>query len=393
MRGSMRSLSKPAFVTYLVCFVAGGATVALAAYAFRASPAGRAVRGQAANLSRSHADHSVDQAAPVLVAVPQIEAPVAPIVIARAGVKVPIPDAADDKPVDGGDIDADASHETWTPARSDTYRTVCVRLCDGSYYPISFATTRDRFKADAAKCQAGCGTPARLYYGKAGPGEIDDMIDVHGAAYSDLTNAFKFRTSYDAACTCHGQPDDEASIARHRLLAKEAQVARANPTEPPLLKEKPAVMTEAGRVLPETSATDAAGASALVTGSIRRRQWSSVAASGDIPVLPAQGALGTARRSIVEAPPAKSSAKTAIKAANGATKPAEIVGKKVAASLPGKPKAAKVQAAAVTRRTVVASGPVGPSRGVLYGVRGASQTQRAFRSQDFWRLSYWEPRS
>jgi hypothetical protein len=32
---------------------------------------------------------------------------------------------------------------------SGTYRTVCVRLCDGFYFPISFSTYRSHFKKDA----------------------------------------------------------------------------------------------------------------------------------------------------------------------------------------------------------------------------------------------------
>src|SRR6266540_3435428 len=31
-----------------------------------------------------------------------------------------------------------------------TYRTLCVRTCDGYYFPISYATNRSHFKTDAA---------------------------------------------------------------------------------------------------------------------------------------------------------------------------------------------------------------------------------------------------
>ena len=39
-----------------------------------------------------------------------------------------------------------------------TYRTVCVRLCDGSFYPISFSTTPDNFARDEAQCRSSCRT-------------------------------------------------------------------------------------------------------------------------------------------------------------------------------------------------------------------------------------------
>ena len=37
-----------------------------------------------------------------------------------------------------------------------TYRTVCVRTCDGFYFPISFSTTQDHFRDDEASCQRMC---------------------------------------------------------------------------------------------------------------------------------------------------------------------------------------------------------------------------------------------
>ena len=35
-----------------------------------------------------------------------------------------------------------------------TYRTLCVRTCDGYYFPMSYATKRSRFKTDAAVCKS-----------------------------------------------------------------------------------------------------------------------------------------------------------------------------------------------------------------------------------------------
>src|SRR6185312_12574998 len=38
--------------------------------------------------------------------------------------------------------------------RSPTYRTVCVRMCDGFYFPISYATGSANFAHDAETCTA-----------------------------------------------------------------------------------------------------------------------------------------------------------------------------------------------------------------------------------------------
>jgi len=42
------------------------------------------------------------------------------------------------------------------PAPSGTYRTLCVRTCDGFYFPISYSTTPSRFAEDAQACQRVC---------------------------------------------------------------------------------------------------------------------------------------------------------------------------------------------------------------------------------------------
>jgi hypothetical protein len=44
-----------------------------------------------------------------------------------------------------------------------TYRTLCVRLCDGFYFPISYSTLRERFVADAKQCEQRCPSRSRLF--------------------------------------------------------------------------------------------------------------------------------------------------------------------------------------------------------------------------------------
>jgi hypothetical protein len=107
-----------------------------------------------------------------------------------------------------------------------TYRTVCVRLCDGFFFPISFATTPDRFGADEAACNARCASGARLYVYPNPGGEPEDMRDVRGQPYTALKNAFLFRTEYVEACTCKPHPWEQEALARHRHYAERAQKGR-----------------------------------------------------------------------------------------------------------------------------------------------------------------------
>lgn len=88
-------------------------------------------------------------------------------------------------------------------ARVSTFRTVCVRTCDGFFFPISYQTTRNAFKRDEAICQATCpGTEAKLFaYGNPG-GRMENAADVEGKPYTELENAFRYRKEFVSGCSC-----------------------------------------------------------------------------------------------------------------------------------------------------------------------------------------------
>lgn len=110
-------------------------------------------------------------------------------------------------------------------APSGTFRTVCVRTCDGAYFPVSFATSQARFGADEQVCKAQCpGAEASLFTYR-NPGEdINQAVSINGQTYSSLPNAFKYRTEFNPSCSCKpaGQSwaealkavDDQASAAQ-----------------------------------------------------------------------------------------------------------------------------------------------------------------------------------
>ncbi len=101
-----------------------------------------------------------------------------------------------------------------------TYRTMCVRTCDGYYFPVSFATGRGGLKKDAQTCRSSCGAPARLYYYPNPGGEIKDMISYRGKKkYQKLKNAFLFKTKFVAACRCRPEPWTEAAKKKHKQYA------------------------------------------------------------------------------------------------------------------------------------------------------------------------------
>jgi hypothetical protein len=102
-----------------------------------------------------------------------------------------------------------------------SYRTMCVRECDGYFFPVSFATGKRNFKADAETCRSSCGKPARLYIYPNPGGELEDMVAYKsGKAYRDLPNAFLFKKKFVADCRCQPEPWTPVAKARHAKYAK-----------------------------------------------------------------------------------------------------------------------------------------------------------------------------
>ena len=90
----------------------------------------------------------------------------------------------------------------------ETYRTLCVRLCDGFYFPMSFATTRGKLEDDAGRCERQCPSKGRLFTHRNPGQSVDDMVDLRGNPYAKLATAFRFRAEFVTDCTCRGNPWD-----------------------------------------------------------------------------------------------------------------------------------------------------------------------------------------
>ena len=87
--------------------------------------------------------------------------------------------------------------------QSGTFRTVCVRTCDGAYFPISFATVPARFPDDEKTCKALCPAAEATLFAHRNPGEdMSQAVSITGQTYSSLPNAFKYRTEFNPSCAC-----------------------------------------------------------------------------------------------------------------------------------------------------------------------------------------------
>ena len=135
--------------------------------------------------------------------------------------------------------------DTYLPMDANgTVRTLCVRTCDGFYFPVSFSTTKDRFSKDSAACTALCpGAEAKLYYHSIPDEEPEQMVDLTGATYMSSPNAFKYRINgarSTPGCSCQAAesdamstPEPEEIAAADAKKAKKAKKWLPNPETKP----------------------------------------------------------------------------------------------------------------------------------------------------------------
>jgi hypothetical protein len=101
-----------------------------------------------------------------------------------------------------------------------TYRTLCVRLCDGYYFPVSFSTLPNHFQRDADLCQSQCAAPAELYYHQNPGGAVEQMVSAGSQQpYTSLKSAWRYRKEFVKGCSCKAaeytpaQPGDRKAEA------------------------------------------------------------------------------------------------------------------------------------------------------------------------------------
>lgn len=112
-----------------------------------------------------------------------------------------------------------------------TYRTICVRLCDGFYFPVSFSTLPNHFDQDANVCQSKCAAPAELYFYQNPGASVEQAVSYRtNQNYTALRSAFRFKKEFIQGCSCKQaeyQPGPGAAPAERRA---DAQPAAAPPS-------------------------------------------------------------------------------------------------------------------------------------------------------------------
>jgi Protein of unknown function (DUF2865) len=103
----------------------------------------------------------------------------------------------------GSEDDSPRSENNFGSLPFATYRTVCVRLCDGFFFPVSFSTLPNHFGRDVEQCQSRCAAPVELYYHQNPGADIRQAISVKSQTpYTSLKSAFKYTKEYVNGCSC-----------------------------------------------------------------------------------------------------------------------------------------------------------------------------------------------
>ncbi len=149
-----------------------------------------------------------------------------------------------------------------------TYRTICVRTCDGYYFPISYATSPDRFRDDEQTCQRMCPAAEVSLYTYHNPGEeVAQAVSLSGRPYTELPAAFSYRKALTPACSCRragetwadalkvSGPDD--TVAAGDVVVTEKNAKKLSQ---PLVDGKPTRSDARPKAQAEAQPTPAAGA-------------------------------------------------------------------------------------------------------------------------------------
>ncbi len=137
--------------------------------------------------------------------------------------------------------------ERWTlrtsihvsPQRTADY-TVCVRKCDGSFFPVSYFGADSRSDTLEQVCRSLCPNADVALYSFPFGGTVEEAVSSAGEPYGSLPNAGRFEQTNDPTCSCRASGQSwaetlgaaEAKYGRHSrdvLISVEAAERMSRP--------------------------------------------------------------------------------------------------------------------------------------------------------------------
>ena len=82
---------------------------------------------------------------------------------------------------------------------------VCVRSCDGGFFPVSYSARRGSLSDLQELCTALCPNTEAKIYTRSLARDMKTAVSLDGEAYTQHPNAFKFEKAFDKTCACKAQ--------------------------------------------------------------------------------------------------------------------------------------------------------------------------------------------
>jgi hypothetical protein len=186
-------------------------------------------------------------------------------------------------------------------AHSGSYA-VCVRTCDGSFFPVSYSGAGSRADSLEDVCRALCPNADMALYSFPFGGTIDEAASPSGEPYANLPNAGKFQKTFDPSCSCRRKgeswaealADAEARYGHEKhdiLVTPEKSAEMARPIIDPKAKTSADSKAKPGAPAPPSASLVAGPAAAPAAGTEASATPGAPASdTGTAPVLDANGA-------------------------------------------------------------------------------------------------------
>jgi hypothetical protein len=143
------------------------------------------------------------------------------------------------------------------------YRTLCVRTCDGYFFPISFSAGRSKFKIDEAVCKGMYPEGAASLYVVSNATDADRAVSLKGEPLAKQTFDADHRNAFVPACKAQLTEGLQSLRVRYEAALNEKLAGKKpgkkqrqgrQPMDPPAPEAKPAPGED-----PETIANRAGG--------------------------------------------------------------------------------------------------------------------------------------
>ena len=134
--------------------------------------------------------------------------------------------------------------ETENEGRLGGSTAICVRDCDGGFFPAGFYANSSNLDDLDRLCKALCPNASVKLYTRSQWRSLDDAKSIDGARYAEHPNAFKFQTSFDPACGCKPPGKNWSDVladaetilaeryAKDRLITEEQAEEMSRPLKP-----------------------------------------------------------------------------------------------------------------------------------------------------------------